>query len=53
MKKAPSKPPKIAAEPVTAPRPSTESSSMDEMRPHYDFDYSKSRPNRFVSRKKT
>ena len=24
----------------------------DEMRPHYDFDYSKSRPNRFASRPK-
>jgi hypothetical protein len=24
----------------------------DEMRSHYDFDYSKSRPNRFVSRPK-
>jgi hypothetical protein len=24
--------------------------STDEMRPHYDFDYSKSRPNRFAAR---
>jgi len=24
----------------------------DEMRPHYDFDYSKSRPNRFAARPK-
>jgi len=32
---------KQAAEPIS-----------DEMRPHYDFDYSKSRPNRFASRPK-
>jgi hypothetical protein len=25
-------------------------SPKDEMRPHYDFDYSKSKPNRFASR---
>jgi hypothetical protein len=26
--------------------------SPDEMRPHYDFDYSKSRPNRFATKPK-
>lgn len=34
----------------TPEKPVDSASSSDEMRPHYDFDYSKSRPNRFASR---
>lgn len=48
MKKAPSKRPKVSA--VRASAPSRRREPADELRPHYDFDYSKSRPNRFASR---
>jgi hypothetical protein len=43
MKKVPSKRAKVSEKRVV-PSPS------DEMRPHYDFDYSKARPNRFAER---
>ena len=36
---------------ASANRPGTGSSTQtDDLRPHYDFDYAKSRPNRFASR---
>jgi hypothetical protein len=50
MKRAPGKQSKISVERVVTQRSTPESSTTDEMRPHYDFDYSKSRPNRFAAR---
>ena len=51
MKKAPDKGPKVSAKQMSVPRRrTTKKVSADEMRSHYDFDYSKSRPNRFASR---
>jgi hypothetical protein len=43
MKKVPSKHTKVSEKRVTSP-------GADEMRPHYDFDYEKARPNRFAGR---
>ncbi len=50
MKKTSSKHRKVSAARVMAPAKRRTQPSNDEMRPHYDFDYSKSRPNRFASR---
>lgn len=51
MKKAPGKRAKVSGQRVSAPKKASRTASVDdEMRPHYDFDYSKSRPNRFASR---
>jgi hypothetical protein len=51
MKKAPSKQPKVSAKQMSVPRRrTTKKAATDELRAHYDFDYSKSRPNRFASR---
>lgn len=51
MKKAPSKSSKVSAKQVTASRSRRRvAAPADELRPHYDFDYAKSRPNRFADR---
>jgi hypothetical protein len=51
MKKASSKRSKTEAKgPSSSRRRGAQESASDEMRPHYDFDYGKSRPNRFASR---
>ena len=34
-------------------KPRSETPANDEMRPHYDFDYAKSRPNRFAKEPST
>jgi hypothetical protein len=47
MKKASNTRPSRPAKRVT---PRNEKAEADEMRPHYDFDYSKARPNRFAER---
>jgi hypothetical protein len=47
MKKVSSNRPSQSAKRVTPRRVKADS---DEMRPHYDFDYSKARPNRFAER---
>ena len=48
MKKTVSKRPKVSNAQVTAP--ALKRDTPDELRPHYDFDYSKAKPNRFASR---
>lgn len=45
MKKAASRPQKTSPKRIAAP-----ARRRDELRPHYDFDYSKSKPNRFAAR---
>jgi len=50
MKKTSSTHSKVSAARVRVPARRRVQESNDEMRPHYDFDYSKSRPNRFASR---
>jgi hypothetical protein len=50
MKKAPNKPSKAAAKGVGTPRRASPDTAAGEIRSHYDFDYGKSRPNRFASR---
>ncbi|MEA2465006.1 MAG: hypothetical protein QOJ98_2753 [Acidobacteriota bacterium] len=51
MKKAPSKGSRVSAKQLSVPqRRTTKKPPAEEMRPHYAFDYSKSRPNRFASR---
>ena len=47
MKKVSNKRPSRSVEGVT---PRKETAEADGMRPHYDFDYSKARPNRFAER---
>jgi len=49
MKKTASKRPKVSDAQVTAPA-LKRNTPADELRPHYDFDYSKAKPNRFASR---
>jgi hypothetical protein len=50
MKKTASNQRKVSAKQVAASRSRRRQGSDNEMQPHYDFDYSKSRPNRFASR---
>jgi hypothetical protein len=51
MKKAPVKRSAISGKSVRAPQTNLASNKRaDEMRPHYEFDYSQSRPNRFAAR---
>ena len=50
MKKTSSKTRKLSAKVVEAPSRRRQKPVGDEMRAHYDFDYSKSRPNRFANR---
>lgn len=50
MKKTSSNQRKVSAKQITTSGPRRRQGSDSEMRPHYDFDYSKSRPNRFASR---
>lgn len=50
MKKTPSKRSQPSAKQVTSPRNRGRGQLPgDELRPHYDFDYSKSKPNRFAA----
>jgi hypothetical protein len=49
MKKTASKRPKVSNARVSAPA-LKHNTPADELRPHYDFDYSTAKPNRFVSR---
>ena len=50
MKKTASQRPKTSPKRVAAPARSRITRGRDELRPHYDFDYSKSKPNRFAAR---
>lgn len=49
MKKTSKKRPKVSNARITAPSRKV-GAPADELRSHYDFDYSKARPNRFASR---
>ena len=50
MKKSSKKRTKVSANRVVASRRGARAAADPQMRPHYDFDYSKSKPNRFASR---
>jgi hypothetical protein len=50
MKKAGRRRTSVSANTVAAPSEGSGDADRDEMRSHYDFDYSKSRPNRFAER---
>jgi hypothetical protein len=50
MKRTSEQKPKVSANRVSAAVPRRVKAKPSEMRAHYDFDYSKSRPNRFAKR---